>query len=227
MGKILLSILFSGCATAAYSDPVTNPVERASMIIKTDSLGIPGTYIGTATMKRQASRKFRFELPKNTLEFYVTTCHRELAFYKPASVVEWTYVPAMTLAREELEMSGNCLITATAIKQDGKVVRGIISYSGDEDMQASVYCNNENNTKTNGHYLCQGRESLIQSIYFDEKVHANWKDKCPDLRSDDNQTFNYNIASGFCTYAFRSFDGKRRYRLTTYGYKQITQPDYE
>jgi len=239
-------LLLTACAgTAQGQSPTPAPgllpqpafplVERASLRFSTETLNVASSHTGVATLKRQTSRKFTFQLPKGTQELYLSTCHRELPFWKPAEAFVYNYVPALALtANEPLEYAGNCMLVATAITQRGKVLRALVSFSGDETAKARVYCDSENGVEATGHFLCQARgpssagsTGSVQALVFDKQMHATWKDSCAPLRTKDNKGFVLELAAGLCTYAFQSFDKSEWFRLTTYGYTQISLPDYE
>lgn len=233
--KSVVFLLVAGCAVArAQTVPptlLTAPLalqERATLKFSAETGTVVSSHIGIATLKRQTSRRFTFQLPKETQELHLTTCHRELSFWKPSLALTWNYIPALALsAPEPVEYAGNCLLIATAITNRGKVLRGIVSFSGDENGKAKVYCDVENGIDAQGHFMCQGRAALSQALVFDKQMHATWKNNCGALRTNDNRGFSWELSPGLCTYAFLSFDKTESFRLTTYGYSSISLPDYE
>jgi hypothetical protein len=230
---------FAACTTqAAFSVPTTADsvpatkqfplVEKASIRFETETLNVASRHTGTATLKRQTSRKFTFKIPKNADSAYLQTCHRSASWYKPPEALTYNYVPALALfSPDPLEYAGNCLMTLTVITAEAKVQRAIVSFSGDETAPATVFCDTENSAKVSGHYLCQAHHNSVQAVIFDQPFHATWKDNCNPLSTKDNKGFALNLSPGLCVYAFQSFDKSKWFRLTTYGWTMENLPDYK
>jgi hypothetical protein len=227
-------LLLSGCAEVAAVAQAPAPViesksttfakEKATLRFATEL----GAHVGIANLPRQTSRKFSFQLPKGTEELHISSCHREVSFWRPAENLVWNYIPATAFtAPEPVEYSGNCMLSFTAITNKGKTLRGLVAFSGDETATAKIFCNEQNGFDAAGFYLCQARESQIQALAFSQQMHATWKDGCAPLRSQDNRSFVLNLSAGLCVYAFQSFDRSQWFRLQTFGYSIVSLPDYE
>lgn len=185
-------------------------------------------FSGTGTVTRKSSLNLTYYPPNGTLQFTINTCHREVYLPRPqgGAAVKYTYVPAMYL-----ENLGSCLVTATAITENGETHVSILElHQGlEETLPATVKCNGEVRDVV-GADLCQANATdggKIQRIEFPtEVVYAEQAGCAKFQKVPVGIAYEWAISPGLCVYKFMDKD-KRKFRLTTYGYTSIsdTKPE--
>jgi hypothetical protein len=175
-------------------------------------------YKGTAVIDRKSSQDILFFLPKDTIKLMVTTCNREKFFAYPDfnKTFKYTYIPIMFL-----ENTDSCFMTVTAITKYGETFKSIIDFRAGETLVGHLACNGEE-TKEVGTGFCQSRDGLVQRIEFSFPVVGVSQDGCPALNEVSNNSFEFKMAPGFCTYKFAD-QKKEKFRLTTFGYTRIRE----
>ena len=187
---------------------------RATLSFEVDGQKIEGVGV----VDRKASLHFSFLIPKDTIQFTISTCNREEYFPRPegGKILKWTYHPMMYL-----ENIRSCFLTATAITKVGGIAVGIVDFRGEEDLSATSKCNGRMAEKL-GAEFCQSRAGLTQVIDFkEETVFSSLSPGCSPLEKTFGPfAYEYKISEGFCVYKFINKE-KKKFRLTTFGYTTI------
>lgn len=185
---------------------------RASLPFDVDGV----SYVGTAILQRVSSgQKIRLRLPEKTAVLSMTTCHREEVWLKPSASFEYRWVPTIFL-----ENWDSCLMTWTAITQQGNALHAVIDFTSNETLPGKSQCNGINVDSLKGATFCQARAGLVQRIVFNERTIAMPGAGCPLLTADGN-SYTYAVGEGLCAYGFASVATKARHRLTTRGYTTL------
>lgn len=208
-----------GAPMPSVSRDAVLPVFRTSLKIQADGQ----EHFGIVTLRRiSMGRKIKFEIPKGTYQFSITTCAGEMIVDRPeAGWFEWRFVPVYGL-----ENLGSCIAIATALTDKGEIHKGIIDFNDGQDMPAVVWCNRDR-MELSGAALCQsraeyGRPGLVQRVDFDLPTVWAATPGCSEPQQSGFVSTDWEIAisPGFCVYKFE--DARRRkFRLTTYGYTDI------
>lgn len=209
---VYLLSLVTGCTSGGLPGGV-EPQKLAMANLKFSVEAV--NYQGTALVQRKTSQKITVSVPDKSVKLLFTTCHREEIYDNPASNWSTLFQPAMWL-----ENWGSCLVTISVITQKGNLLQGIIDFTSNETLPATSYCNGKIEKMPNGASFCQSREGLYQRISFDSTdVVAEPATGCPDIKKDGS-SFQYQMSSGLCIYAFRDSKGGT-HRLTTRGYTSL------
>lgn len=208
MRRLFAILTLSACTNASLEPvPITYPRATLPFLIE----GIP--YTGIAAAQRKTSQKITVNTQKDSPYLFMTTCHREQLFERPALNFDFTYVPQFWI-----ENTSYCLIKFTMISAQGKTLVGFIDLSSEDDLPYRLQCNGSS-TSPVGYSICQSRSGLIQRISFDVRVVVEPAKGC-SLPEPDGFSYNIPLSSGLCLYVFRATDG-RFARLTTYGYTEV------
>jgi hypothetical protein len=220
-----VAIALGGCVAsappAAGDEPtvaLSEPVARASLRIQADGQ----EFVGVASLKRQTSRKIRFEVPRDTYLFTLVNCAGEITVPHPAAGwYDFTFVPIMGL-----ENMDSCILVATAITTRAETYRAIVDFADGHELPATVWCNRAK-IQAVGAAACQSRASytgagLTQRVDIAVPTVAVGGRGCPAPRQSSwiSTDYEIDIGPGFCVYKFMD-QKKRLFRLTTYGYTTI------
>lgn len=216
MFRVLALILLASCTTPLpdYGIPAQYPAElKPQLPFSVDGV----SYQGVATVQRKSSSKIAFVLPEKTELVVLSTCARQLEFWKPSGKsFEYIFIPAMYV-----ENIGSCPMSFIAVTGTGEWHRALIDFSNapKDPLKVDVQCNGVWKTVGIGADICSVREGLPVRVWpVDGAIMA--KDPNSDCDSPrkviGDLSWEINVKKGFCVYVMLTKDAE--FRLTTYGY---------
>lgn len=167
---------------------------------------------GIAVINRASYYNIEVQLPKDTVELVVSSCHRELFFnVESKSVFRYSYAPLTWL-----ENDGSCIVTLSAHTRDGFRDFGLIDFTSNETLKGELYCNGGKTAGTAT--FCQAKESTVQMLWLDSiaKVKSSCELPTGSHSEPEARQFFITVQKGYCIYAF--YTQKEIHRLTIYGY---------
>lgn len=208
---IVAVLLLSGCVSVSPDALNVEKLYRKDMELKIDGQKITdGVYV----LPKKPAYKITAYLYRKAQIFKITSCHREWVWQAPGDDIDFVYEPI-----KGIEDTGLCPLEIGGFDLKGQHSWAYIDFAGSETLTAEIGCNGHI-AQHNGVSICQCRKGLIQRITFREKVKGYSVERCGDLETQDNKTFQVIVSPSKCVYLFKNSDGAE-HRLTTIGYDDI------
>jgi hypothetical protein len=216
MWKLILLLLITACTTPTSTVPSSNAVIKASLNFKVDGV----VQYGTALVEKKKNYVIEIPMallsPEKPLKLFFSTCHRsfEVAGLQSKDVWKYDYYPVVGL-----EDTGSCLVIMSVIAESSITNIGVIDFNNDGTLPLVAWCNGNLFIKT-GVVFCQARESLMQSVRFNEPVRIASSGNCKAMEATKTPNmYEYQSVAGLCVYVFKSESGKYG-RLTIRSYNR-------
>ncbi|UOF83072.1 hypothetical protein [Caudoviricetes sp.] len=168
-------------------------------------------YVGVGVVPHGTKYKMYFEFPKGNIDLItLTTCHRSVQVEDKDHGYNYTFTPNI------LEKESACPLDVGIYDKKGRHGWGYLLFEKPENnLLATLECNGEN-IQANGVSICQGRMGTLQRINFKGETNGVAADGCEFTKVGNS--FEYEMAKGFCYYSFSDGAGNI-HDHTTYGYE--------
>lgn len=147
----------------------------------------------------------------------IETCHRFIKLEKQHSEFHYEYRPTA------LEKESYCPFKLTGFDEGAKVGFAFLDFET-ERMPIFHYllCNGETVVGSKGVSVCQNKVGKLTRLVTYEPVLISPPEGC-EIRKLNEAGSQYEIkhTDGFCVFVMSSTDGKKRSRVTTYGFEKL------
>ena len=217
--KWLLLLLVTSCTTLFPSapTPASNVVVKAALVFKIDGT----VQYGTALVEKKKNYIIEIPMvllsPEKPLKLFFSTCHRsfEVAGLQSKDVWKYDYYPVVGL-----EDTGSCLVIMSVIAESSITNIGVIDFNNGDTLPMVAWCNGSLFIK-NGVVFCQARESLVQSVRFNESVRIASSGNCKPMEPTSTPNmYEYQSVAGLCVYVFKGLESGKYGRLTIRSYNR-------
>lgn len=175
---------------------------------------------------------YRFDInARGKLDLFIlTTCHRDIVLEnagrpgifgnKKRVKYDLTPVPSM-----ETDQYG-CLVHLGGFeRRRGRHSWAMVAFEHPSlTLKAQIQCNGLA-YEAPGVSICQAKAGLTQQIRFSVPVIMGRKNACQLLTSKDGKVFQFDMPAGECVYRFAEKHGKKKHRMSTFGYEKVLLRD--
>jgi hypothetical protein len=224
---LLFLSVFLGCTTIHQElDPKI--YYKRDMSIKFNKQKYEG--IAVLPFMEKPSYDIEFETKGKLDLFTFTTCHREITqehastrgIFANKKQFSLIYSPDI-----EIEALFSCPIQIAGYDLKGKHSFAFMDMeTKDATLPAHIKCNGDS-YDSKGVTICQSKDGLEQSVYFDVKIEwmpeKSIRKECQEIEYNiiNEQRIFYKTPNRECVYYIHEKDGNRTHRLNTIGYEEL------
>ena len=213
---LLLAMMLFSCNAVTQAGAPT-PVIRATLNFKVDGVVQYGTALLDKKQHYVIEVPMSLLLPNEPMNLFFSSCHRsfEVAGLQSKDVWKYDYYPVVGL-----EDTGSCLVFISILTKSGISNTAVIDFMGNETLPLRAWCSGNLFIKT-GVVFCQARETLVQSVAFNEPVKMVAGANCRAMTETKTPNmYEYQSTLGLCVYAFKGLESGKYGRLTNRGFSK-------
>ncbi len=211
MKYLFFILLFSCQSVPSRSEPLT----FKDLEILVD--GVP--LMGIGVLPTKETYYIEAHSRHHPQEVDVTTCNRAVPpFYlgRFKKTLRWQFTPTQV-------EDGDCIIKISFLDaKDRSQFAAMILANPLDSLVGKTECNGQV-LETNGTTFCQSMAGTNQQISFSAQALPVSECELPKNESGDRLAWKYSAKEGYCTYIFKTKDGKS-HRLVNFGFTGFPNP---